>query len=503
MARRVKAWRDLEQSDAALRGALLELARRGETLSLSEEALWEPNAGPQVLALESEADELYYGGQAGGGKTDLLIGAALTRHTKSVIFRREYRQLRDVAERLRSLISGKGSYNANEQAARLHDGRVIELGACQYEYDKENWQGRAHDLKAFDEVPHFSLSQYLYLCGWNRTATVGQRCRVIAAGNPPMSTEGEWVLDRWALWLDDSLSNRAMPGEIRYFVSIDGEDTEVPSKDTVEYNGEWLYPRSRTFIPASLDDNPYIDNSYRSALDQMPEPIRSLLKYGQHKIIRTDHPWQVIPSKWVEDAQSRWKDMATYQVDCIGLDPARGGSDRTALVKRSGDWCAKPDVYLGKDTPDGPSVAALCMQFVDSRINLDPIGIGASVLDVLTANGLYVEPVNFASKGRGRDRSGNFKFANKRAECYWKMRELLDPETGSSIALPPGREIASELCAARYSVQQGGITVEPKDKIRERLGRSPDVADAIVLAFYSEDSTIQTDPDLYAEIFDR
>ena len=46
---------------------------------------WVPNPGPQTEAFFSKADEVFYGGQAGGGKTDLLLGLALTAHTKSLV----------------------------------------------------------------------------------------------------------------------------------------------------------------------------------------------------------------------------------------------------------------------------------------------------------------------------------------------------------------------------------------------------------------------------------
>ena len=46
-----------------------------------------PLPGPQTQALQTEADVLFYGGAAGGGKSDLLIGAALNEHTRSILFR--------------------------------------------------------------------------------------------------------------------------------------------------------------------------------------------------------------------------------------------------------------------------------------------------------------------------------------------------------------------------------------------------------------------------------
>src|SRR5215469_1983075 len=117
---------------------------------------WKPLPGPQVEALESKADILFYGGAAGGGKTDLVIGAAHTQHTRSIIFRREYPQLRAIIDRTVELLSELGKYNKTSMIWSLEDGRSIEFGAVQHIGDEKKYQGRPHDLKAFDEITHFS-----------------------------------------------------------------------------------------------------------------------------------------------------------------------------------------------------------------------------------------------------------------------------------------------------------------------------------------------------------
>src|ERR1700676_2179922 len=62
--------------------------------------VWVPNLGPQCQAYVSRADWLYFGGQAGGGKTDLLLGLAMTSHQKSAIFRQAYDDLSAIIDRL-------------------------------------------------------------------------------------------------------------------------------------------------------------------------------------------------------------------------------------------------------------------------------------------------------------------------------------------------------------------------------------------------------------------
>ena len=72
--------------------------------------IWVPQPGPQTEAFHSPADVLFYGGQAGGGKTDLLLGLALTAHKRSILFRREYEQLKGIIDRSIDIIGNRNDY---------------------------------------------------------------------------------------------------------------------------------------------------------------------------------------------------------------------------------------------------------------------------------------------------------------------------------------------------------------------------------------------------------
>ena len=92
-----------------------------------------------------------------------------------------------------------------------------------------------------------------------------------------------------------------MPGELRWYARLDDEDVEVGGPDPVEHEGEIIIPRSRTFIPAGLDDNPVLSaTNYRSVLQAAPEPLRSQILYGDFSITIGDSTWQVIPRAWLE-----------------------------------------------------------------------------------------------------------------------------------------------------------------------------------------------------------
>lgn len=451
--------------------------------------VWTPLPGPQQQAYLSEADELFYGGAAGGGKSDLLLGLAGTAHRKAIIFRREYPQLHDIVERSRVLFAGHGRYNGQEHVWRLQGGRTIEFGAVQFEPDVQRYQGRAHDLKAFDELPQFSETQYRFLVGWARTTTREQRVRVVGAGNPPTSAEGEWVIRRWAPWLDAQHPHPARPGELRWFAMVDGKDVEMESATAFQHKGETIKSKSRTFIPAQLSDNPYLlATDYGTQLQAMPEPLRSQMLYGDFTVGTEDNPWQVIPTAWVQAAQARWRADGQPEgpMTCVGVDVARGGKDKTVLARRWGTWFAELESHPGSATPDGPGVAALVLQAIrqGGYANVDIIGVGASVYDQLIQHHAQARAVNFAAAAPGMDRTGRLRFANLRAFAYWAMREALDPTTGDNLALPPSRMLRADLCAPRWSLRPGGVLVEPKEDVAARLGRSPDDGDAAVLALF-------------------
>lgn len=458
----------------------------------SQKAQWMPQSVQQWQAILSRADETFYGGAAGGGKTDLVLGMAIEMHQHSAIFRRVYPNLTEIIRRAREIIGEQAQENKADRIWTWPDGRTLEFGAVQYEEDKSKWQGRPHDLKAFDELPEFTKSQYQFICGWNRTTDPGQRVRVVATGNPPMDESGSWIIQYWGAWLDKHHPNPAKPGELRWYATIDGEEREFLTGDPIQHSGETIYPRSRTFIPAKLEDNPYYsqDSRYRSVLQSLPEPLRSMLLYGNFQASAPADPWQVIPTEWVLEAQRRWREREKPNVPltAAGIDPARGGQDNQSLSRRYDNWFAPLVFWPGAVVKDGPIGAELVRTALAGEepgaVNIDVIGIGSSEYDSLKVMYPIVNPINVSEASDYRDRSGKLKMRNKRAELYWRFRDALDPVLGDDIALPPGNEIVADLCAAHYTSTTAGVQIESKEDIKKRIGRSPDKGESILLAHF-------------------
>jgi hypothetical protein len=361
----------------------------------------------------------------------------------------------------------------------------------QWEKDREKWRGIPADLMVFDEAQNFLLSQVLFVSTWLRTTVPGQKTQLLLCFNPPTNPEGQWLIDYFAPWLEEKHSRPAIPGELRWFARMpDGTEQEVANAEPILVAGQTLTPKSRTFFPARVQDNPvYRATGYLSQLQTLPEPLRSQMLLGDFTIGIPEDAWQVLPTPWVRTAMERHREGRPPGVPLsgLGVDIACGGDDRTALARRYGNWFDRVTTIPGKQTPDGESIAALIVAALggaDIRPNLDVIGVGQGARTALKIAGIPCNEINFAAAAQGSDRSGRLRFANVRAEAHWMLREALDPESGEQLALPEDRELLTELCAARWSLTAQGIQIERKEEIVKRLGRSPDKADAVILAWY-------------------
>jgi hypothetical protein len=109
------------------------------------------------------ADELFYGGSAGTGKTELCIGLALTRHQRSLILRRTNKEASKLVERFVEIFEGREGWNGQDNVWRTKDGRIIDVGGCPHEDDRQKWKGTPHDLIAYDEAADFTESQFRFI----------------------------------------------------------------------------------------------------------------------------------------------------------------------------------------------------------------------------------------------------------------------------------------------------------------------------------------------------
>lgn len=160
----------------------------------------------------------------------------------------------------------------------------------------------------------------------------------------------------------------------------------------------------------------------------------------------------------------------------LGVDPARFGDDRSVIIRRQGLQAFAPRVLAKLDNVQLAGIVAQEIKdFRPDAVFIDA-GQGAGVIDVLRSLGHDVLEVPF---GGAPLQAGRYR--NKRAELWGEMAEWL--KQGGAL---PDKEtaLASELASAVYDFDEAGkMRLEAKDKIKARLGKSPDLADALALTF--------------------
>lgn len=261
-----------------------------------------PQPGPQTQFLSSAADIAIYGGAAGGGKSWALLMEPL-RHVHNpdfgaVFFRRTTVQVRnegglwDESEKLYPLLQARPRATPDLDWT-FPSGATVSFGHLEHEKSVQNWQGSQIALICFDELTHFSAKQFFYMLSRNRSMS-GIRPYVRATCNPDADS---WVAQFIAWWIDEQ-TGLAIPeraGVLRWMVRIG--DTIIwadKPEDLAEYRapnerGEMvpIPPKSVTFIPAKLTDNPALmaaDPSYIANLMAMPTVERERLLGGNWKI---------------------------------------------------------------------------------------------------------------------------------------------------------------------------------------------------------------------------
>jgi phage terminase large subunit len=226
-------------------------------------------------------------------------------------------------------------------------------------------------------------------------------------------------------------------------------------------------------------------------LNHNPYPYLTTRRWVKEKYLEwgSEHPlWQsrvlgnfpfqaedaLLSLSWLEAA--RYRETADEGPFHAGLDVAGPGEDETVVCVRRGSRIVLIKTLAGQD-PRGDVVAAL--RPYKSRlatVNVDSVGIGYYMAKHLRDHELTVEEVNVGERPNDTE-----KYVNRKAELYWGLRERV--QSGDMGGLSDERTIA-QLAGIRYSHNsRGQIVIESKGDARKRGVKSPDRAEALMLAF--------------------
>lgn len=227
------------------------------------------------------------------------------------------------------------------------------------------------------------------------------------------------------------------------------------------------------------------------------DPMRSpriSIKWAREQIEKygADNPWVLVnvfgrfpPSSInallgpddVAAAMARHYPISAYinSPKALGVDVARQGDDRSVLFPRQGLVAYKPKILR---IPNGREVAGHVAQSITKWqpdvVNIDATGgYGFAVIEPLQEWSYAVNEIQFGST------AFSAQFFNRRTEMLWNMAQWIK----GGGAIPNIPELVPELCALTYTFKKDKIMVVPKEIIKEEIGVSPDLCDALALTF--------------------
>lgn len=285
---------------------------------------------------------------------------------------------------------------------------------------------------------------------WNAVESLmtNEHCRVLAIGNPddPASEFAQVCLD------SDS----------------DYHKIKISAFDTPNFTDEWVPEKLEPLLISKVWEK---ERAKRWGTDSMIYVSKVLGEFPQ---VSTD---TLFPPRLILAMQNA--ELPGLGRGRFGLDVSRYGSDKTVMYRYRDGVIRFVTSWAMKATTESADLAAdVLKDHWGVPINVDVIGIGSGVVDILRRKGFEAHAFNSSAKS-----SDPKRWANLRAEAYWQMKE--DAETGDVDIDPEDLDLAADLGAIKYKIHKGKIVIEDKDDIRKRLGRSPDNADAAAICYLS------------------
>lgn len=418
------------------------------------------------------------GGGIRGGKSFGTIAALITLHrmfprARSAIVRKDLPTLRrniiPVMDKLRMMSGGfVGPLNMSTWSYPTANGGDIFLFAEQATQDPERdrWRGL--------EVNWFLLEE-------------GNELEEISA-NKSIERAGAYIIPPTP---DDPEPRQPPP-----FIFV----TFNPCK---EWPRKWFYEPWKAgtikppycFIPLLIDDNPYATEAYKASLKYLPKEEYDRFVKGEWDFV--DDPNQLIKSEWVWNARNVLPEDGPFR---LGADVARYGDDYSTTARIRGNALVEVKEYKHKSTTDFGQIilneAGDRLRPVDgNQVRIDGVGLGAGTVDYCRKMKLPV--IDVISGAKPIPRPGplmvaGFRYKDLRSQMWWEFREKLREgkfslylKNAKGEELPLPEKLVGDLAAPRYEISGDKvITVESKDDIKLRLGRSTDYGDAVVYAAF-------------------
>ncbi len=279
------------------------------------------------------ADEVLYGGAAGGGKSRALVSDGIMECIRRpgasvIVFRRTSPELMELIDLSKDMLLplGDATYNENQQRWKFSNGASLRFSHLQFYDDVRKHQGAEYSLILYDEMTHFMPEQLQYLRSRNRVSSeIGAWTRTRGATNPggvghmyirdyfqvPSDTRqpmtDAYLLARYdqltGQWLPFPPGTRGTPEPMVVWYPPMNEEEQRQSLVRIKRGASALPQLTRCFIPAFVQDNPYIDEDgrYEANLLSLPDAQKQALYYGNWDVFEGQFFTEFDPAKHVID----------------------------------------------------------------------------------------------------------------------------------------------------------------------------------------------------------
>lgn len=375
----------------------------------------------QAAFIRTDANEVLYGGAAGGGKSygqfiDAVIYALTYEGSRQIIFRRTLPELEQsiIGYFLENLPKEAFKYNASKHTGTFPNGSIVYFGYIDNEKDVFRYQGAEYDVIRFDELTHFSESVYLYMR--SRLRGVKKIPRFIKSSTNPGGVGHTWVK--------------------QYFI-----DPMPPNVKTEFFNKEGESLGTRIFLPSKVQDNKHLmesDPGYIRRLKMLPEREKRALLYGEWDLFDGQYFDNYKREIHVCDPLFDFDKIPNNWEFYISIDY---GLDMLAAilmgVAPGGKYYAIKEFYDGNQHPEGEHKGLIVSEAAKKILQLGkgfPIrrifappdlwgrskDTGKSIAEVFAENGVYLTRVK-----------------SDRVSGWMELKELLEPfddEQGAKTA---------------------------------------------------------------------
>lgn len=333
--------------------------------------------------------------------------------------------------------------------------------------------------------------------------------RIVLVFNPNTVVGYAARSQKSARWTRFCLNSLTAPNVVQHKLLYPGQVDYDWVKDKLE---NWCTQITADEVQAEMDDFEFEGQWYR------PEDLFRKKVLGQFPKVSDDI---LIPAQWLELAHQRWEQVngrepLRQEIRMLGVDVAGMGRDCTCFVERKGAWVSEFRAHNSGGSADhmkiAGQIAAYRRRQIEAYVSIDTIGEGAGVYSrcIEVDEKDYIISCKYSEAAKGHngkpltDVTGQYEFINMRAYLFWCVRDWLNPKNDTGAMLPPDTQFDEEATEIKWSFRSDGrIFIEPKEDIKERLGRSPDKFDALANTFYPIRTNKRIDLDRLARMIGR